>query len=244
MNKPSITLITVVFNGQKHIEKTIQAVINQAYQPLEYIIIDGGSTDGTLDIIRKYESHISYWKSEPDKGINDAFNKGLKQASGDLIGFTNADDWLEDKALETIANNYQPGKIVYGNVRFWKNGKEINVSNSDHQRLREGMTMAHPGVFVPKKLYDQYGFFVTDLKIASDYEIMVRFFVNKVEFIKTDAVVANMNLGGISHTRWVLAIKEDLKVKNTYFKNKVLNYCYFLKQFIYLFFERTLRKFD
>jgi len=244
MNKPSISLITIVFNGQKHIEKTIQAVIKQGYQPLEYIIIDGGSTDGTLDIIKKYEKHIAYWRSEPDKGINDAFNKGLKQATGELIGFTNADDWLEDNALETIANNYQEGQIVYGNVRFWKNGKEINVSKSDHTRLREGMTMAHPGVFVPKKLYDKYGSFNTELKIGMDYEILVRFFVNKVEFIKIDTVVANMNLGGISHTRWVLAIQEDLKVKNTYFKNKVLNYGYFLKQFIYLFFERTLRKFD
>lgn len=244
MQKPLISIITIVFNGQKHIEKTIQSVIDQNIRGLEYIIIDGGSTDGTLDIIRKYEKHISFWKSEPDNGINDAFNKGLKQAKGELIGFLNSDDWLEQNALKIILKNYSSDKIIYGNVRFWKNEKEISVSKSDHSRLREGMTMAHPGVFVAKSLYDKHGMFRTDLRIASDYEILVRFFVNKVEFVRTDEVIANMNLGGISHKRWVLAIREDLKVKNRYFSNKLLNYGYFLKQFIYLLFERTLRKFD
>lgn len=244
MQKPLLSIITIVYNGQKHIEKTIRSVIEQNYESLEYIIIDGGSTDGTLDIIRKYEKNITHWKSEPDKGINDAFNKGLKQAKGELIGFLNSDDWLEPNALQTIAQNYQTGKIVYGNVRFWKNEKEISVSKSDHTRLREGMTMAHPAVYVPKSLYEQYGTFRTDLKIASDYDILVRFFVNKVDFVKVNNIIVNMNLGGISHTRWVLAIWEDLKVKNKYFSNKFLNYCYFSKQFIYLLFERTLRKFD
>jgi glycosyltransferase involved in cell wall biosynthesis len=244
MQKPLISIITVVFNGKKHIEKTIQAVIAQNYQPVEYIIIDGGSTDGTLDVIRKYEKHITYWKSEPDKGINDAFNKGLKQAKGDLIGFSNADDWLEPNALNIIAHNFEAGKIIYGNVRFWKNGKKISESKSDHTRLREGMTMAHPSVFVPKSLYEKYGMFKTDLKIAMDYEMLVRFFVNKVYFIRVNEVLANMNLGGISHSRWILAIREDLKVKNTYFRNKFLNYCYFVKQFSYLLIERTIRKFD
>jgi glycosyltransferase involved in cell wall biosynthesis len=244
MKKPLVSIITIVFNGQKHIEKTIQAVIRQAYQPLEYIIIDGGSTDGTLDIIKKYEKHIAYWRSEPDKGINDAFNKGLKQATGELIGFTNADDWLEDNALETIAKNYHEAKVIYGNVRFWKNGKELNISKTDHSRLREGMTMAHPGVFVPKKIYEQYGVFSNDFKIAMDYELMLRFFVNKVGFLKIDEVVANMNIGGVSHKHWFKAICEDLKIRNMYYSNKILNYCYFLKQFVYLFFERTLRKLD
>lgn len=244
MQKPLLSIITIVYNGQKHIEKTIRSVIEQNYDPLEYIVIDGGSTDGTLDIIRKYEKNITYWKSEPDKGIYDAFNKGLKQAKGELIGFLNSDDWLEPNALNAIAQNYQSEKIVYGNVRFWKNGKELNVSKSDHTRLKEGMTMAHPGVFVPKNLYDKYGEFRTDLKIASDYEMMVRFFVNKTKFIKINDVVANMNIGGVSHTRWFAAIKEDLKIRNTYYGNKFLNYCYFLKQFFYLLVERTLRKLD
>ncbi|MDZ4664516.1 MAG: glycosyltransferase family 2 protein [Bacteroidota bacterium] len=244
MSTPLITLITVVYNGERHLERTITSVLNQKYEPLEYIVIDGGSRDGTLDIIRKYESRISYWISEPDKGIFDAFNKGLKQAKGELIGFINSDDWLENNALEAINNSYKKGTIVYGNVCFWKNGKQLNTSKSDHTRLRKGMTMAHPAVFVPKEIYDRYGNFKTNLKIASDYELLVRFFVNRVEFVKINDVIVNMNLGGISHSRWVLAIVEDLKVKNTYFSNTLLNYYYFFKQFFYLFFERTLRKFD
>ncbi len=244
MQKPLLSIITIVFNGQKHIEKTIRSVIEQNYEPLEYIVIDGGSTDGTLDIIRKYEKQITLWKSEPDNGIYDAFNKGLKLVKGEIIGFLNSDDWLDPNALNTIAKNYQSGRIVYGNVRFWKGDKEISISKSDHTRLKEGMTIAHPGVFVPKSLYDKFGEFKTDLKIASDYEMMVRFFTNKTEFIKTDAVVANMQIGGVSHTRWFAAIKEDLKIRNTYYGNKFLNYLLFLKQFIYLFIERNLRKLD
>lgn len=244
MSSTSISLITIVFNGQKHIEKTILSVIEQAYSPLEYVIIDGGSTDGTLDIIRKYEQHISFWSSGPDKGIYDALNKGLKQVKGDLIGFVNSDDWLEPNALKEVAQGYQKDKIIYGNVRFWKNGKELNVSNSDHTRLIEGMTMAHPAVFVPRSLYDRYGEFKTGFRIAADYEMMVRFFVNKVDFVQVGKVLSNMNIGGVSHTHWLEAIKEDLRIRNSYFGNKILNYLYFLKQFLYLLFERTLRKFS
>ena len=242
MKQPLVSIITIVFNGEKHIEKTIQSVLNQSYSPIEYIIVDGASTDKTMDIVLKYQSRISKIISEPDKGIADAFNKGIKLSIGELVGFVNADDWLEPNAIETMVQNYQPGKIVYGNVRFWKNDKIINQSKSDHTRLREGMTMAHPGVYVPKKLYDEYGLFKLDYKIAMDYEILVRFFANKINFIKTDAIIVNMNLGGIGDKKWVLAIWEDLRVKNIYFHNKLANYYYFLKQFAYLFFERTFRK--
>lgn len=242
MKQPLVSIITIVYNGEKHLEKTIQSVLNQKYSPIEYIIVDGASTDGTMEIIRKHQANISKIISEPDKGIADAFNKGIKVASGELIGFINADDWLEPNAIETLMKLYVPGKIVYGNVRFWKNGKVMSQSKSDHTRLREGMTMAHPPVYVPKKLYDEHGLFRTDFKIAMDYEMLVRLFTKKADFIKTDAVIVNMNLGGVGDRKWILAIVEDLRVKNMYFPNKPANYYYFLKQFVYLLFERNFRK--
>ena len=242
MTNPKVSLITIVYNGEKHLEKTILSVLKQNYSPIEYIIIDGGSKDKTLEIINKYSDRISFWSTEPDKGISDALNKGLKQAKGEVVGFINSDDWLEDGAIEIIMKNYEPGKIVYGNIRFWKKDKITGESKSDHTRLREGMTMAHPAVYVPKKLYDDYGLFDLDFKIAMDYELLVRLFIKKAEFVKIDAIIVNMNLGGISHKKWIWAIREDLRVKNIYFNNKLLNYYYFLKQFTYLFFERTFRK--
>ena len=115
MNKPSITLITIVFNGQKHIEKTIQAVIKQGYEPLEYIIIDGGSTDGTLDIIRKYENHISYWKSEPDKGINgaDPFVIGVAavQAHPWVVVSGEKPGSVENPKIPWVCRQYRPVPI-------------------------------------------------------------------------------------------------------------------------------------
>jgi len=103
--KPLISIITVVKNNEKYLEETIQSVVNQNFKNFEYIIVDGKSTDGTIEIIKKYNNKIDYWISENDKGIYDAFNKGLDIANGNLIGFVNSDDILTPNALE-ILNNY------------------------------------------------------------------------------------------------------------------------------------------
>lgn len=112
---PLISIITVVYNGEKYLEQTIQSVINQTYKNIEYIVIDGGSTDGTLDIIKKYEEHISYWVSESDKGLYDAMNKGIGVAKGELIGMINSDDWYELEAVEIMAEAYKnnPTKVYF-----------------------------------------------------------------------------------------------------------------------------------
>ena len=107
IKKPLITIITVVFNNKRYLTKTIKSVLNQSYQNIEYIIIDGGSTDGTLKIIKKFDKKIDYWISEKDHGIYDAFNKGLKLATGDLIGFVNSDDILLKNACKYLVKNYE-----------------------------------------------------------------------------------------------------------------------------------------
>ena len=121
-NIPLISIITVSYNAVKTIEDTILSVINQTYPNIEYIIIDGGSTDGTLDIIKKYQDKITYWVSEPDKGIYDAMNKGIAKANGELIGIINADDWYELDAVQNVVlefNNTRPA-IYHGGLNIVK----------------------------------------------------------------------------------------------------------------------------
>ena len=122
-NKPLVTIITIVFNGQETLSKAIESVSNQTYPNVEYIIIDGGSTDGTLNIIKKYGDVITKWISEKDRGISDAFNKGLKLAKGEIIGILNADDWYERNAIISVVEAFENNKnigIAYGWMNYWK----------------------------------------------------------------------------------------------------------------------------
>lgn len=242
MISPLISIITVVFNGEKHLEKTINSVLSQGYPSYEYIIIDGGSKDKTVEIINKYAHALSYWVSEPDNGIYDAFNKGVKKSNGDLVVFLNADDWFEPNALNEIAKVYQKDKIIYGNVRFLKNNSEVGISKNDHTRLIEGMTIAHPAVFVPKGIFNKFGDFKSEFKIAMDYELILRFFINGVDFIPLNKVITNMNVGGVSYNNWFKAILEDFKIRKLYHVGFMLNVSFFFKQFIFLSIKRTLEK--
>lgn len=240
MIKPHITIVTVVYNGEKTIEKCIQSVFEQSYDLIEYIIIDGGSSDQTLSIIKNYKHAIAYWISEKDEGIADAMNKGIKQASGDLIGFLNADDWLEPDAIERVAANYQKDTIIYGDVRFWDNNRPAKQTKSNHLNLRHGMTIAHPAAYVPLSVYQKHGRFNTAFKVAFDYDLILRFYIEGVAFYNIHAVLVNMSLGGLSDRKWLHAIKEELRSKNCYF-NKAANLYYFIKQFMYLFVEKIFR---
>ncbi|MDO4190908.1 MAG: glycosyltransferase, partial [Bacteroidales bacterium] len=131
-NTPLVSIITVCFNAEKTIEQTIQSVINQTYSNIEYIIIDGKSTDSTLNIVSKYKDNIATIISEPDNGIYDAMNKGIKLSSGELIGIINADDWYEKDAVKIMVNKYlstenKDNSLYYGMIRIWKNNKEYCV---------------------------------------------------------------------------------------------------------------------
>jgi glycosyltransferase involved in cell wall biosynthesis len=222
-DKPLITVITVVFNGEKYLENTILSVINQTYDNVEYIIIDGGSTDGTIDIIKKYEERLDYWISESDDGIYDAMNKGVSLCSGDIIGLINADDWYEIEAILIIANKFitNSGAILHGSMNIIKENKfyytakpALNLSS-----LKKGMIINHPTVFVPSSLYKKYGFFSTDYKIASDWDLMLKFYCRGVNFLFIDIILANFRLGGASYSVNNLSIKEKHQIR---IKNKVV----------------------
>ena len=124
MTLPVISIITIVFNGEKYLDQTIRSVLDQKYPSIQYIIIDGGSTDTSINIIKKYEKDLYFWISEKDNGISDAFNKGIARATGDIIGIINADDWYEPKTFERVAQQMDDADICFGDVQFWKNGEK------------------------------------------------------------------------------------------------------------------------
>lgn len=203
-NSPLLSIITVVYDGAETLEQTIQSVLNQTYDNIEYIIIDGGSTDGTLDIIRKYEEHIDQWVSEPDKGLYDAMNKGIEKAGGKLIGMINSDDWYEPEAVELIveAYNKNPGKRIFHGDRYdvKENGdREVRKFNPSTLKFKYyGMTYNHPSMFVHRRLYihDSYN---TSMRSLSDYEFLLNQYLRDSEqFCYIPKAYVNYRLGGIS----------------------------------------------
>lgn len=178
---PKISMITVCFNSAKTIEKTIQHVLNQTYKNIEYIIVDGLSTDNTMEIVKSYEAAFNgrlKYISEKDHGIYDAMNKGIKMCTGDIIGITNSDDWLELDALEKVAAAFKPeakGQIIYGMVANMVNGQpSIYLMPTDYGMELGGNPMHHPGCFISKKAYDAVGLYDTEFRIAADFDLLMR----------------------------------------------------------------------
>ena len=228
---PLVSIITIVFNGELHLEQTIKSVLEQTYYNIEYIIIDGGSTDGSVSIIKKYSDKLAYWISEKDEGISDAFNKGIAKATGGIVGLINADDWYEPNAVETVIKTIENYDVLYGRLALWKSGKQDVIFTGDHQHLIKEMTINHPTVFVKRYCYLEDGLFDTRYKYAMDYDFVLRLFINARRFKYTPHVLANMRWEGLSDKQWYNACKEVLAIKNKFFPHKKLkNKLHFLKQ--------------
>lgn len=174
-----ISVITVCYNAVDTLEATMQSVLEQTYRDIEYIIIDGGSTDGTIDIIRKYEDCIAYWVSEPDKGIYDAMNKGIKVATGEWVNFMNAGDrFVNEKILDRIFEKNIPQivDVIYGNtlMRYMKRMIAVKVKELDYMRI--GMPFCHQSSFVHNNVIE---IFDTSYRIAADYKFFYEFYLEK-----------------------------------------------------------------
>jgi glycosyltransferase involved in cell wall biosynthesis len=230
-NRPLVSVITVVFNGESFLEKTIQSVINQSYENIEYIIIDGGSSDGTLDIIRKYEQHIDYWSSEPDGGIYDAMNKGIDLANGEWLNFMNGgDEFYHQSSIAVMFADQEHlnAQIIFGNhqviypndrVRIAKGGKVNN--------LWKGSQFCHQATFI-KAEYHKTAKFNLSTHIAADFEFFYNAWKASVRFHHVDKVIAKYESGGVSDVKRVDAILEfwtivDKSARvNLYFATKVM----------------------
>jgi len=201
-----ISIITVCYNSDKTLDKTIQSVLSQAYINVEYIIVDGDSKDTTIDIIKEYESKIFKWVSEPDKGLYEAMNKGIAMATGDLIGILNSDDIFTDNhVLENIAKFHLANNIEasVGNIiQFNEEGKTVrkySAKNWHPEKLKIGFMPPHPAIFFKRKLFEKYGNYRLDFISGADYELIIRFFLkNKITWKFSNITTTSMLIGGIS----------------------------------------------
>lgn len=201
-----ISIITVCYNSEKTIEKTIQSVLAQTHLDCEYIIVDGVSKDDTVEIIKKYENKIAIWISEPDKGLYDAMNKGIALATGDLVGILNSDDvFAETRVLETIAKFHQEHTIdasVSNIIQTNEDGKVIRLysaKNWNPQKLKIGFMPAHPAIFFKRELFAKFGNYQLDFKIGADYELITRYFLkHQISWKYLDLTTTSMLVGGLS----------------------------------------------
>lgn len=196
---PKISIITISYNSAKTIEETILSIIGQGYPNLEYLIIDGNSKDNTLDIVEKYRDKISVVISEPDKGISDAFNKGIQHASGEIVGIINSDDILLPGALQSIAEAYDPNVDVYsGNVLFWNdtNGKTcISKPELDFGKLKLQYGVAHPSRFIRKDAYERFGLYDLRFRYNMDTNLLCRFYQKGAKFVHIDKELTKFRMG-------------------------------------------------
>ncbi|MFH1233608.1 MAG: glycosyltransferase family 2 protein [Patescibacteria group bacterium] len=206
-----ISIITPCFNSARTIRQTIESIINQTYKDLEYIIIDNCSTDETLDIINEYQVKFHFtFLSEPDKGLYDAMNKGLRLATGEIVGILNSDDlFYSNKTLTKVAQTFDANtKIdaVYGDLIYFKNN-DINkiirywrAGEYNEKRLNNGWIIPHPALFIKKNFYANHSkWFNPDFKLAGDYEMILRFLkIYKMRVKYLPEILTKMRAGGVS----------------------------------------------
>ena len=225
---PLITVVTVVFNGEATLEQTIQSVVNQTYDNVEYIIVDGGSKDRTLDIIKKYEDRIDYWQSEPDKGIYDAMNKAIELASGDWINFMNAgDEFYSDSVITTVfKDRIYNCSVIFGMTnQVFDFGKRIifpkqMTKNSKH------LEFCHQSCFTNRIVLIEYKY-NTKYRICADYDLYHRLLIEGKKFIFVNQIISTYdNSGGISSNLPCIKYKEEIEIFNSrYQRVKYLLFC-------------------
>lgn len=218
-----ISIITVSYNSEQFLENCIQSVVAQNYTNIEYIIIDGASTDNTNNIVRKYKEHITLFISEPDKGMYHAINKGLKMCTGEMVGLLHSDDILESEStISAIVKQATATKadLLYGDllyvqqadtsevVRYWQAGRFTK------SKLLAGWMPPHPTVYVRRNLLRQYGFYHLDYRIAADYDWMLRFLSQTIAVTYLPQVLVRMRMGGASNKNFkniLIKMQDDMR---------------------------------
>lgn len=223
MVPPKISIITITYNSDKTVRETFESIRNQRYENMEYIIIDGGSNDLTLEIAEEYRDIISKIISEPDNGISDAMNKGVMLASGDLIGIIHSDDLLAEGALKRIAQAWDGvSDVYYGHVIVMdeeSRPSHILKAEKDLHGMEFGFKIIHPSSFITKRAYQEYGLYDINYKCAMDYDLLLRFYKAGAKFHYLDTVLAHYRIGGTNMKLRKRTIKEVRDISISYGAN-------------------------
>lgn len=228
---PKVSIITIVLNNKKFVRDAIKSVLSQTFKDVEYIIVDGGSTDGTIEIVESYGNKISKFISEPDNGIYEAMNKGIRLASGEIVGILNSDDfYVNDLVLETVVKALTEkdvdacyGDLVYVDrhrakkvIRYWKSCRYTDGL------FEKGWVPPHPTFFVKRWVYEKYGVFDLGFLTSADHEIMVRFMHKyKIKACYIPEVLVKMRMGGASNNNIFNIIKQNLVIVGTLRRNQI-----------------------
>ena len=219
-NRPDITFITPTYNSEKHLEKTLKSIFRQDFENYEYIIVDGESSDKTLEIIEKYMSQIDILISEKDLSMYDAINKAIKLSKGKLIKIINSDDYLLENCVKEAVQKYQKSDnkkiIIDGYLKaINEDGSFKSVWTNEQKIINNYDVFNHPSWFVPKKVYDEFGLYSTDYDICSDYEYYLRLKKNDVQFQTIKRPIVAFRMGGISYN--LDSMPEMVKINLKYF---------------------------
>lgn len=228
---PKVSIITVLLDNKKYIQDAIESVLSQTYSNIEYIIIDGGSKDGSLEIIEQYKHRLAHFISEPDNGVYDALNKGISLASGDIIGLLHSDDFFEDEqVIQTIVDTFNNSDCdaIYGNLKYVDNSNRNKIVRVWHagnylpNLFYKGWMPPHPTFYAKAQVYKKFGVFNTTLKFAADYELMLRFILKsgiKVGYI--NSFLVRMRVGGTSNRSLVNRLKANIEDRKAWGINQL-----------------------
>ncbi len=241
-----ISIVTVSFNSVKTIEQTIKSVISQKNCDFEYLIIDGGSTDGTNEIIEKYQHYLSYYVSEVDNGISDAFNKGISHCTGDVIGLINSDDVLLAGALEYIDKTMKTESDVYCcRIKSFKCTESIpaiypleGAASINFSKLKTEMVIAHPATFVRSSAYKKYGLFDVNYRYSMDRELLLRMYLSGANFQQSNMVLTLFRVDGLTGTQFQKSINESYSISLRYGTNRFIAKIVKLKKYLYYFLHK------
>ena len=242
---PKISIITVAFNSAQTIKDTIESIISQDYNNIEYIIIDGGSTDGTIDIVKQHANSVMHFCSEPDNGIYDGMNKGINAATGDIIGILNSDDFYPNSfVVSNVVKSFEKHNCdaVYGDLvyvrpndvtkitRYWQAGV---YSTS---KIKNGWMLPHPTFFVKQNIYKRYGLYDIDLKSAADYEMILKLlYKHNISVHYIPMILVKMRMGGESNKSFLNRLKANKEDSLAWTKNQ-------LNKPIFVRFKKPLQK--
>lgn len=219
MDSVKVSIITVCYNSKKTIRRTIESVLGQTYKNIEYIIVDGDSTDGTMSVISEYQDQIACVVSKPDHGLYHAMNRGIMLFTGEIIGILNSDDWYAEHAVEDVVGCFMREKceLVYGKyTKVFPNGVYQECDSGDAADLYYKMSISHPTVFVKREIYEQYGIFNQKYRIAADYELLCRFYDCGVKMSGLQENIAYFTMSGLSNAFYSETVEETEKIALKY----------------------------